>query len=170
MKTVTEKLVGKPLSIYLDEKELSSPIVQSVIANGVATISGNYTYAEAKSLTDTINLGALPLKLTEKYSQVVGASLGQLSMNQTVNAAIIGSILILLFMVLFYRVPGLIAAFTLITYTWLLLLAFYLLHVTLTLPGIGVFVLGIGMAVDANIITYERIKEEIRSGKSILSS
>jgi preprotein translocase subunit SecD len=170
LKTVTEKLVQKPLSIYLDEKELSSPIVQSVISNGVATISGNYTYEEAKNLTDTINLGALPLKLTEKYSQVVGASLGQLSLSQTVKAALIGSILILLFMVLFYRVPGLVAAFTLITYAWLLLLAFYLLHVTLTLPGIGAFVLGIGMAVDANIITYERIKEEIRSGKSILSS
>jgi preprotein translocase subunit SecD len=170
LKAVTEKLLNKPLAIYLDEKELSAPVVRAVITNGVATISGNYTFEEANSLKDTINLGALPLKLTEKYSQVVGASLGQLSLNETVKAALIGSIIILLFMVLFYRVPGLIAAFTLITYAWLLLLAFDMLHVTLTLPGIGAFVLGIGMAVDANIITYERIKEEIRSGKSILSS
>ncbi|MBP1996760.1 protein translocase subunit SecD [Paenibacillus eucommiae] len=170
LKQVTEKLQGKPLAIYLDDKELSAPVVQSIIPNGIATISGNYTFDEAKSLTDTINLGALPLKLTEKYSQVVGASLGQLSLHQTVEAGLIGSIIILLFMVIFYRVPGLVAAFTLITYTWLLLLIFDLMNATLTLPGIAAFVLGIGMAVDANIITYERVKEEIKSGKSLLSS
>ncbi|MCD1258247.1 protein translocase subunit SecD [Paenibacillus athensensis] len=170
LKAVTEKLIGQPLAIYLDEKQLSAPVVQGVIPNGIATISGNYTYDEAKSLTDTINLGALPLKLTEKYSQVVGASLGQLSLEQTVRAGLIGSIIILLFMVLYYRIPGLVAAFTLITYTWLLLLIFDWLNATLTLPGIAAFVLGIGMAVDANIITYERIKEEIRTGKSMLSS
>lgn len=169
-KQVTQKLIGKPLAIYLDETELSAPTVQSVIPDGVATISGNYSFEEATKIKDTINLGALPLKLTEKYSQVVGASLGQLSLQQTVRAGLIGSIIILLFMVLFYRVPGLVAAFTLITFTWLLLLLFDWLNATLTLPGIAAFVLGIGMAVDANIITYERIKEEIRSGKSIMSS
>ncbi|MFH5182263.1 protein translocase subunit SecD [Paenibacillus sp. TAB 01] len=169
-KKVTEKLVGKPLAIYLDERQLSAPIVQSVLSDGNATISGNYTYEEAKELADTINLGALPLKLTEKYTQVVGASLGQLSLHQTVEAGLIGAILILIFMVAFYRLPGLVAAFTLITYIWLLLGAFWLMKATLTLPGIAAFVLGIGMAVDANIITYERIKEEIRSGKSLLSS
>lgn len=169
-KKVTEKLVGKPLAIYLDERQLSAPIVQSVLSDGNATISGNYTYEEAKELADTINLGALPLKLTEKYTQVVGASLGQLSLHQTVEAGLIGAILILIFMVVFYRLPGLVAAFTLITYIWLLLGAFWLMKATLTLPGIAAFVLGIGMAVDANIITYERIKEEIRSGKSLLSS
>ncbi|OXM86821.1 protein translocase subunit SecD [Paenibacillus rigui] len=169
-KKVTEKLLGKPLAIYLDERQLSAPTVQSVLSDGAATISGNYTYEEAKELADTINLGALPLKLTEKYSQVVGASLGQLSLQQTVKAGLIGSILILLFMVIFYRLPGLVAAVTLITYVWLLLAVFDWMNATLTLPGIAAFVLGIGMAVDANIITYERIKEEIRSGKSLLSS
>ncbi|TBL81597.1 protein translocase subunit SecD [Paenibacillus thalictri] len=169
-KKVTEKLLGQPLAIYLDERQLSAPVVQAVIPDGVATISGNYTYDEAKSLADTINLGALPLKLTEKYTQVVGASLGQASLHETVKAGLIGSVLILLFMVGYYRIPGLVAAITLITYTWLLLLVFDLINATLTLPGIAALVLGVGMAVDANIITYERIKEEIRSGKSILSS
>jgi preprotein translocase subunit SecD len=169
-KDVTTKLLGKPLAIYLDEKELSAPTVRAVITDGTATISGNYSYDEAKTLTDTINLGALPLKLTEKYTQSVGASLGTQSLHQTVEAAAIGSAFILLFMLIFYRGPGLIASISLITYTWLLLLVTYLMNATLTLPGIAAFVLGMGMAVDANIITYERIKEEMRNGKSILSS
>jgi preprotein translocase subunit SecD len=169
-KKVTEKLVGKPLAIYLDEKQLSAPVVNSVIPNGVATISGNYTFDEAKNITDTINLGALPLKLTEKYTQSVGASLGKLSLQQTVEAAAIGTVLILLFMLAFYRGPGVVASISLIAYVWLLLLVTYLMNATLTLPGIAAFVLGMGMAVDSNIITFERIKEEIRNGKSILSS
>ncbi|SFK69072.1 SecD/SecF fusion protein [Paenibacillus sp. 1_12] len=169
-KKVTEKLVGKPLAIYLDERQLSAPVVNTVITDGSATISGNYTFEEATELASTINLGALPLKLTEKYTQVVGASLGKSSLDQTVRAGLIGSILILVFMVIFYRLPGLVAAITLITYTWLLLVVFDWMNATLTLPGIAAFVLGIGMAVDANIITYERIKEEIRSGKSLMSS
>jgi preprotein translocase subunit SecD len=169
-KKVTEKLVGKPLAIYLDEKELSAPVVNSIIPNGVATISGNYTFDEAKNIADTINLGALPLKLTEKYTQSVGASLGKLSLQQTVEAAAIGTVLILLFMLAFYRGPGVVASISLIAYIWLLLLVTYLMNATLTLPGIAAFVLGMGMAVDSNIITFERIKEEIRNGKSILSS
>lgn len=167
---VTQKLVGQPLAIYLDEVELSAPIVQQVLTGGTATISGNYTYDEAKKIADTINLGALPLKLTEKYTQSVGASLGQLSLEQTVKASIIASILIVLFMIVVYRVPGLVASITIVTFIWLMLLVTYLMNATLTLPGIAAFVLGVGMAVDANIITYERIREELRSGKSVLSS
>lgn len=158
------------MAIYLDERQLSAPVVNTVITDGSATISGNYTFEEATELASTINLGALPLKLTEKYTQVVGASLGKASLEQTVRAGLIGSILILIFMIIFYRLPGFVAAITLITYTWLLLVVFDWMNATLTLPGIAAFVLGIGMAVDANIITYERIKEEIRSGKSLLSS
>ncbi|ALS23201.1 MULTISPECIES: protein translocase subunit SecD [Paenibacillus] len=167
---VTQKLLGKPLAIYLDEVELSAPIVRQVLTDGTATISGNYTYEEAKKIADTINLGALPLKLTEKYTQSVGASLGQLSLQQTVKASIIASILIVLFMIVYYRVPGLVASITIVTFIWLMLLVTYLMKATLTLPGIAAFVLGVGMAVDANIITYERIREELRSGKSIMSS
>jgi preprotein translocase subunit SecD len=170
LREVSQRLLGQPLAIYLDENMLSAPVVQSVLPDGNATITGSYTYDEAKELAQVINLGALPLKLTEKYTVSVGATLGQLSLDQTVRAAAYGTILILLFMLVMYRVPGFVACVTLIAYIWLLLGTFYLLNATITLPGIAAFVLGIGMAVDANIITYERIKEEIRSGKTILSS
>ncbi|WP_170295457.1 protein translocase subunit SecD [Chengkuizengella sediminis] len=161
---------GNILAIYLDEELISTPYVQGVFSDGNATISGQETFEEAEELAGIINLGALPVKLTEKYTQSVGASLGELSLQQTITAGIIGFIIILIFMLGFYRIPGIIACITLTVYTWMLLLVFYWMNATLTLPGIAAFVLGIGMAVDANIITYERIREEIRSGKSILSS
>ncbi|MFP4977160.1 protein translocase subunit SecD [Paenibacillus sp. CN-4] len=167
---ITQRLLGKELAIYLDETPLSTPVVRAVLTDGSASISGNYTLEEARELTDTINLGALPLKLTEKYSQSVGATLGQQSLEQTIQAGLIASALILLFMVGMYKLPGLLASFALILHTWLLILVFVLADFTLTLPGIAAFILGIGMAVDANIITQERIKEEIKSGKSIMSS
>jgi preprotein translocase subunit SecD len=169
-KAVTTELVGKPLAIYLDETMVSSPMVNEPIGNGTAQITGSFTLQEAKDLANTINLGALPLKLEEKYTQSVGATLGQKSLDDTMKAGIIALIIIVIGMVAFYRIPGLIASLTLLTYTWMLLVVFDLLNATLTLPGIAAFVLGIGMAVDANIITYERIKEEMRSGKSIYSS
>lgn len=158
------------LAIYLDEDELSRPSVNYAISGGTAQISGNYTMKEAKDLRDLINLGALPLKLTEKYTQSVGATLGQKSLEETVLAGVIGTIVVLLFLIAMFRIPGVVASITLITYTWLLILVFNLLNATLTLPGIAALILGIGMAVDANIIMYERIKEEIRSGKSLMSS
>lgn len=167
---VTEKLYGQPLAIYLDEEMLYMPVVNAVITNGQAIIEGGYSFDEAKQLADVINLGALPLGLEEIYTQSVGATLGQQSLETTVFAGIIGLIIVLLFMVVFYRVPGLVSAVSLTAYTWLLLLSFMLMGVTLTLPGIAAFVLGMGMAVDANIITYERIKDELRSGKTVLSS
>ncbi|MBB3113235.1 SecD/SecF fusion protein [Paenibacillus phyllosphaerae] len=167
---VTEKLLGQPLAIYLDETELSAPIVRAVLPDGKATISGDYTLDEANELADVINLGALPLKLTEKYTQSVGASLGQQSLEKTLLAGVIASVLILLFMLIVYRMPGLIASITLIIYNWGILLLYYWMQATVTLPGIAAFVLGVGMAVDANIITAERIREEMRTGKSLLSS
>jgi preprotein translocase subunit SecD len=167
---VTTELVGKSLGIYLDEKQISNPSVNTPINSDTAQITGSFSYDEAKNLVDTINLGALPLKLTEKYTQAVDATLGTRALNMSVEAGAISLVIILIFMVAYYRVPGMVAVVTLIVYTWMLLLVFVLLNATLTLPGIAAFVLGIGMAVDANIITYERIKEEIRSGKSILSA
>ncbi|ALS27026.1 protein translocase subunit SecD [Paenibacillus cisolokensis] len=167
---VTTRLTGQTLSIYLDDELLSSPVVNYPITGGSAQISGDYTLEEARKLRDTINLGALPLKLTEKYTQSVGATLGQQSLEKTVQAGIIGTLIILVFLVILYRLPGVVACISLITYTWLLIIVYNLMNATLTLPGIAAFVLGIGMAVDANIITAERIKEEIRSGKSLLSS
>ncbi|MBC8080984.1 MAG: protein translocase subunit SecD [Gorillibacterium sp.] len=165
---VTKTLTGQRMSINLDEKELGAPVVQGEMTQGSATITG-YPLDEAKEIRDTINLGALPLKLTEKYTNAVDATLGQESLNKTMLAGAIAFALILLFMAFFYRVPGLIACVTLVVFVWLLLLVYVLLNASLTLPGIAAFVLGVGMAVDANIITYERIKEEIRSGKSIMS-
>ncbi|MDT3426655.1 SecD/SecF fusion protein [Paenibacillus forsythiae] len=167
---ITKRLLGQKLAIFLDETPLSDPIVNAVLTDGTASISGNYTIESARELADTINLGALPLKLTEKYSQSVGATLGKQSLDQTVRAGLIGSVFILIFMIGMYRIPGLIASFALILHTWLLILVFVLADFTLTLPGIAAFILGIGMAVDANIITNERIREEMRSGKSIMSS
>ncbi|CAH0119095.1 MULTISPECIES: protein translocase subunit SecD [unclassified Paenibacillus] len=167
---ISSRLIGKQLAIYLDDRLLSDPVVNGVFTDGNAVISGSYTNEEARELRDTINLGALPLKLTEKYTQSVGATLGQMSLQQTVFAGLIGSAAVVLFMLIFYRLPGTIAIFTLLMHTWLMLLLFYWGGFTLTLPGIAAFVLGVGMAVDANIITSERIKEELRSGKSVLSA
>lgn len=158
------------LAIYLDDQQISIPTVEQPISGGIATITGQFTYQEADELAKTINLGAMPVKLTEKYTQSVGATLGKMSLEQTVKAGVIGSILVFLFMIGYYRLPGIISCITLVSYIWLLLLVFNLMNATLTLPGIAAFVLGIGMAVDANIITYERIKEEMLAGKSILSA
>ena len=151
-------------------RKLAAPVVNAVIANGEAIIEGRYTYNEAKELADIINLGALPLKLTEKYTQSVGATLGLQSLEKTVTAGAVGLAAILIFLVAVYRVPGLVATISLIVFSWLLLLVFRLMGVTLTLPGIAAFVLGIGMAVDANIITAERIKDELRAGKKLSSA
>ncbi|RJX41395.1 protein translocase subunit SecD [Paenibacillus pinisoli] len=168
---VTRQLVGQTMSIYLDEEMISSPLVKSVIASKDASIEmGNSSPDEARELRDLINMGSLPLKLEAKYTQSVGAKLGLESLKDTVTAGIIGSLIVLVFMVVVFRVPGFVAAITIITYAWLLLLVQNLMNATLTLPGIAAFVLGVGMAVDANIITAERIKEEIRTGKSMLSS
>lgn len=169
-KEVTTKVLGKTLAIYLDEEMISNPSVREVIASDTAEISGSFSYDGAKNLANTINLGALPLNLSEKYTQSVGASLGLKSLEETVKAGLIAFLIIMIGMIMYYRVPGIISCVTLIAYVWLLLVVIYLLNATLTLPGIAAFVLGVGMAVDANIITYERIKEEIRSGKSIMSS
>jgi len=167
---ITKRLINKELGIFLDETMLSAPVVRAELTDGKASISGNYTNDEAKNLRDTINLGALPLSLTEKYSQSVGATLGKQSLDQTIVAGLIASAFILLFMIGIYRLPGLLASFALILHTWLLILVFVLADFTLTLPGIAAFILGIGMAVDANIITNERIREEMRNGRSVMSS
>lgn len=167
---ISKRLLGKPLAIFMNDKLISAPVVQAVLTEGSAQISVGGDLNEAKELRDQINLGALPLKLTEKYSQSVGATLGMLSLQQTIEAGLIASVFILLFMIGMYRVPGLIAALTLIIHTWLLILVFVWADFTLTLPGIAALILGVGMAVDANIITNERIHEEMRSGKSIMSA
>lgn len=167
---ITQRLLGQELAIFLDENMLSNPVVRGVLSDGTASISGSYTVEEAKQLRDNINLGALPLKLTEKYSQSVGATLGKQSLTSTIEAGLIATVLIIIFMTFMYHIPGLFAAFALIVHTWLLIAVFVLADFTLTLPGIGALILGIGMAVDANIISSERIREELQSGKSVMSA
>lgn len=167
---ITEEHLGQPISISLDEDILTSPVVQSVISGGQASITGNYTVQEATELAAILNAGALPVEMKELYSNSVGAKLGQESLEKGIFASAIGVALIFAYMFFYYRWPGVIAIITLIAYMYLLLLVQNLMNATLTLPGIAAFILTVGMAVDANIITYERIKEELRAGKTLLSA
>ncbi|WP_076850058.1 protein translocase subunit SecD [Rubeoparvulum massiliense] len=167
---ITTDLLGQPLSIYLDEDELTSPTVQSVIPNGIASITGNYSMDEIKEYVGLLNAGALPLQMEEIEARSVGAALGKMALDATVFAGIIGAIFIFLYMMAYYRLPGVVATITLIVYIYLILLILMLMKATLTLPGIAGIILGVGMAVDANILTYERIREEIRTGKTIRSA
>ncbi|WP_084019400.1 protein translocase subunit SecD [Desulfuribacillus alkaliarsenatis] len=167
---VTRTYIGQPVAIVLDGEIISNPVVQAVITDGSAVITGMDTVAEANRLALLLNSGALPLELEEINSTSVGASLGQIALEKGVTSVTIGSILIVLYMIFFYRIPGVVAVISLFAYMLIIVNLFVILEFTLTLPGIAALILGIGMAVDANIITYERVKEEIRNGKTILSS
>ncbi len=164
---ITREYLGQPIPIYLDEQQLSAPVVQQVITGGTASITGQKDVEEAQQLADLLNAGAIPLKLNEVQSVAVDASLGDDSLKDSLVAGIYAVIAIFIFMIGFYRLPGLVSVVTLISYSYLLLLMFMFMGATLTLPGIAAFILGIGMAVDANIIMNERIREELRIGKSI---
>ncbi|BCB04958.1 protein translocase subunit SecDF [Bacillus sp. KH172YL63] len=153
-----------------DPKFISDPAVSKPINSDEVIIEGNFTVERAQNLASLLNAGALPVKLDEIYSTSVGAQFGQQALDKTVTAGIIGIAIIFLFMIAYYRFPGLIATITLSVYIYLILLIFDLMNGVLTLPGIAALILGVGMAVDANIITYERIKEEMRVGKPIRSA
>ncbi|MBN8191093.1 protein translocase subunit SecDF [Bacillus sp. NTK074B] len=153
-----------------DPKFISDPAVSKPINSDEVIIEGNFTVERAQNLASLLNAGALPVKLDEKYSTSVGAQFGQQALDKTVTAGIIGIAIIFLFMIAYYRFPGLIATITLSIYIYLILLIFDMMNGVLTLPGIAALILGVGMAVDANIITYERIKEEMRVGKPIRSA
>lgn len=169
-KEITTEYYQQVMPIYLDEDLITAPVIKSVITSGDAIITGQESVEEAQRLADLLNAGALPLELTEMQAQSVGATLGMKALELTVIAGIIGSILVLIYMIAYYRVPGIIASFSLIVYLYIVLLIFWQLDVTLTLSGIAALVLGVGMAVDANILTYERIREELKTGKTLLSS
>jgi len=164
---LTAKNVGKMLAIYLDGAPISTPRVEEAITGGKAQISGNFKYDEAKELVQRLNAGALPVPVTLINQQSIGASLGEKSLNQSLKAALIGILAVAIFMILWYRLPGLVAVLALIVYTLIVLAVFKLIPVTLTLAGIAGFVLSVGMAVDANILIFERMKEELRWGKSL---
>ncbi|HEK9101370.1 protein translocase subunit SecDF [Bacillus pfraonensis] len=152
-------------------KFLSAATVNQVFNQAeVSIVGGNFTVESAKQLSDLLNAGALPVDLKEMYSTSVGAKFGQQALEQTIFASIIGIAIIFLFMLVFYRLPGLVAVIMLGLYIFVTLLIFNWMHAVLTLPGIAALVLGVGIAVDANIITYERLKEELRIGKSMMSA
>lgn len=153
-----------------EPKFISAPQVSEPIYSTNVQITGNFTVEEAQRLADIINSGSLPVHMTELFSTSVGAQFGEKALNQTVFAGIIGIIAIFLFMIVVYRFPGFIAGINIAIYVYIILLVFELMNGVLTLPGIAALILGVGMAVDANVITFERIKEELRSGKSVLAS
>ena len=154
-----------------EQKFISDPAVNQVLSQNTVVISGPpFQLEEAENLKELLNAGSLPVQLDEIYSTSVGAQFGEQSLDKTVIAGFIGVGLIFLFMLFYYRLPGAIAVVTLTTYIYLILVVFNWMNAVLTLPGIAALILGVGMAVDANIITYERIKEELRSGKSVMSA
>lgn len=162
--------VGKQIAIIYDGETISAPNVESAITGGTAYITGNFTYEEAENLASTIRIGGLQLELEELRSNVVGAQLGEQAVSTSIKAGAIGLAIVFLFMIFVYYLPGLAASLALLVYTGLVLVILNAFEVTLTLPGIAGIILGIGMAVDANVIIFARVREEMTAGKSVRSS
>jgi preprotein translocase subunit SecD len=166
----TSKNVGKILAIVLDKKVISAPSINSAIPSGSGVIQGGFTQASANALAVQLRYGSLPVPVQVAESRTVGATLGAESVQKSVLAGAIGLAVVILFMLLYYRVPGFVASLALITYALLSLAIFKVIPVVLTLPGIAGFILSIGMAVDANILIFERMKEELRSGRTLVQA
>jgi len=164
---LTTKLIGQKLGVYLDDKQLTNPTVDTPILNGQAYISGYATLDDAAKHAVLMRSGSLPVSMSIAEKRQVGASLGVDSLHRSIQAGLYGLIFIYVFMLIYYRLPGVVADFSLIVYSLIVLWVFWMFRVVLTLPGIAGFILSIGMAVDFNIIIYERVKEEIRAGKSL---
>lgn len=162
---VTTRNVGKPVGIFIDNSLISAPTVQQPITDGSAVITGNFTIDEAKKLAIAINSGALPLPIHLIEQRSIGPTLGATEVRKSVYAGMVGLLMVLLFMVIYYRKLGVIASMALIIYGLISYAIFRAIPVVLTLPGIAGFILSIGMAVDSNILIFERIKEELRKGK-----
>ena len=164
---MTKEFLGKRIAIYLDGAPISAPTVQSIITGGQAVITGNFTVEEAKTLAQRMNAGALPVPITLISQDTVGASLGLSSLRDSLTAGLWGLLAVAVFMVIYYRLSGLLAIVALLIYGAFTLALFRLLGVTMTLSGIAGFILSIGMAVDANILIFERMKEELRAGNPL---
>jgi len=164
-KDFTTNNVGKYLAIVLDKKVVSTPVIQSAITDGKGIIQGKYTVDSANELATVLRFGSLPVPLEVAQSTLIGPSLGQDSLNKSITAGILAFIAIALLMAIYYRFPGILADIALIIYIAISFAIFKLIPVTLTLPGIAGFVLSIGMAVDANVLIFERLKEELRAGR-----
>ena len=168
---ITSEHVGEQLSMIYDGKEVSSPNIESAITDGVAIVSGNFEkFSDAEEMASTLRIGALPLELKNIRSNIVGAKLGVTSLETSLWAGVVGFILVIIFMIVMYRVPGVAASLALVLYVAATLFALNGLGVTLTLPGIAGVILAIGMAVDANCIIFTRIREELATGKTVRSS
>ena len=167
---ITKANIGKTVAIFLDGAPLSEPVVKEEIPNGQAVITGTFTPQEAKTLVGELNSGALPVPISLLSTQTIGATLGDSAVNAGVKATIIGFLLVALFLILWYRLPGLIATISLCIFISIILALFKLMPVTLTTAGIAGFIISIGVAVDANVLIFERVKEELRSGKTIQDS
>ncbi|HEY8875127.1 MAG TPA: protein translocase subunit SecD [Desulfosporosinus sp.] len=164
---LTTKLIGQRLGVYLDDKLLTNPTVNTPILNGQAEITGYTTLDAAANDAVLMRSGSLPVSMSIAEKRQVGASLGVDSLHKSIQAGLYGLIFIFVFMLVFYHLPGAVADFSLIVYGLIVLWVFWMFRVVLTLPGFAGFILSIGMAVDFNIIIYERVKEEVRAGKSL---
>ncbi len=164
---ITKRNVGKTIAIFLDGSIISNPSVSQEITGGSAVIQGSFTLQEAKDLSRRLNAGALPVPITLVSQQTVGATLGSSSVEKSVFAGAFGILIVMLFMIIFYRLPGFLASLALVLYTLIVIALFKLWPVTLTLAGIAGFILSIGIALDANILIFERTKEELRAGRPL---
>lgn len=167
---ITKANVGKMVAIYLDGSPISIPVVREEITAGQAVISGNFTPVEARQLVGRLNSGALPVPITLLSKQTIGATLGESAINSGVKAAVVGFLLVAIFLVLWYRLPGLLAVFSLSIFVVTMLALFKLLPVTLTAAGIAGFIISMGIAVDANVLIFERVKEELRAGRTVVDA
>ena len=167
---VSTRLVGKPLGIFLDNEALTTPIVQEPITGGQGRITGRFNVNEARTLVIQLNAGALPVPVSVVQERTVDATLGSDSIRKSLIAGQVALAVVALFMILYYRVPGALASVALLVYSLITLALFKLVPVTLTLAGIAAFILSVGMAVDANILIFERMKEELRTGKTMTSA
>jgi preprotein translocase subunit SecD len=162
---ITSQNVGGTLAIFLDGQLIEAPTIQEAIPGGTAEISGHFTPAQARSLVQNLNFGALPVPITLESSDTIGPTLGGVALHAGIVAGVIGFLLVALFMILWYRLPGVIATLALIIYLLITIAVIKFVPITLTASGIAGFILSIGLAVDANVLIFERFKEEIRSGK-----
>lgn len=162
---ITKENIGKPIAIFLDGSAISTPVVNEAITGGQAVINGEFTADEARQLVGRLNSGALPVPVTLLSTESIGPTLGADALRAGIHAGLIGIIAIIILLVVWYRLPGVIAAVSLAIYTIVTLALFKYIPVTLTSAGIAGFIISLGMAVDANILIFERMKEELVSGK-----
>ena len=162
---ITSENVGSTLAIFLDGQPISTPVIQEAIPGGTATITGKFTAVEARDLVRNLNFGALPVPITLESSSAVGPTLGALAIAAGVMAGVVGFLIVAGFMIVWYRFSGLVAAIALAEYVVLMLAVIKLIPITLTASGIAGFIISVGMAVDANVLIFERTKEELREGK-----